>query len=1123
MNKEQRNQLELMLSALKRDFYHPLQELQLGGFRAEEKLSLKEAAGRERTDYPVGTRWGNPWEYAWMFAEFTLPEEACGERIVMDLNPGGESTLYLNGEPFGTRRRDTVYHAHHYMVDQTVTRCARGGEKFSLAMEVYGGTPLPVSPRGRCASGPVFPEEGVLMTGTGQAEMGRNTFGIWNEEAYQLWLDLTVLLDIYDTQGEHSFVREKVGVTLDSLLDRLDLEQPLPKRREAYRDARRFLEPLMEMKNGTFAPSMGVIANSHLDVAWLWPLAETERKTIRTFAQQLRLLEEYPEARFLASQCVLYEMCRQQEPELFDKIKKAVARGQWIAEGAMWVEPDTNLSGGEALIRQFLYGKRYFREEFGVDSRIAWLPDTFGYTAALPQILAGCEVDGLTTQKIFWTYNDAEPFPYHAFLWKGLDGSTVPCYLHMFYESAVDVKTVMKRWEDRLIQDGSGDFYLPFGYGDGGAGPTRDDMELVCREQDLQGVPRLHYETPAEMFERRTGEKLPVYRGELYFACHRGTYTTQGAVKRGNRRAEQAMRAYELWAACARWAGEQGTLRGGQPVEPGMSGDSQSAEQRGHYQYPAAEIESTWKKVLLNQFHDILPGSSIARVYEEAVKLYGEIMEEAKAGTDAALGSIGTLGTDAALSHGRSGSGSGEAAVLRSCPEEGVTIYHTQSWERRQLVLLDDRFAAGAETWEGEAVPCRKVEDGVLAMVTLPSMGSVSLRPVVAGTETASALDWEGAQSVHEAGQWTAKGTKKEQPVTARAIEDGYVLENDVLRAILHPDGQLASVVTLADGQERLGGMSNCLHLYRDVPRAFDAWDIDSQTEDREVALEGRCESAVILSEGLRAAIRFTTRFGQSVLTQTVSLDAGAARIDFDTEADWQERHKLLKVSFDTGVDAPEAANQIQFGHILRPTHRSDRFAADRFEVCNHGFTALFDATHGAAVLNDCKYGVSMRDSVISLSLLRGAVNPDPGADQGKHQFRYSYYVWEGAFEDSGVVAEAAALNAPVQIAEGCGPKTSFFAVDDSRVVIDTVKLAEDGSGDMILRLYESMNGTRRAVLSSAFAFDQAWLCNMLEEPKTELKAEKNQVELNLHPFEILTLRLQRRKERAYDHEREIS
>ncbi len=1032
MNVEQRDQLVLVIEALARDFYHPLGTISLSGFKADKKLLLNETEGYERKPFPVGMAWGNNWEYAWMFAAIVLPKEAVGERIVMNLNPGGESTLFVDGVPFGTRRAESVTYPHHYIVDQTLTKCAQGGEVFELAMEVYAGTPLPFSPKGRSASGPIFPEQGVPMVNTAPAVIKESNFGIWNEEAYQLWLDMTVLLDVYDTQDSDSFLREKIGYTFGELLDTMDMEQPLAARRAVYKEARKLLEPLMQAHNGTFAPSMGAIGNSHLDVAWLWPLAETQRKTIRTFAQQLRLLEEYPEAMFLQSQCVLYEMCQKQYPELFEKMKEAAARGQWIAEGAMWVEPDTNLAGGEALIRQFLYGKKYFREELGVDSRIAWLPDSFGYSAVLPQILKGCEVDGLTTQKIFWSYNDAEPFPYHAFLWKGMDGTTVPCYLHMRYESEVDVKTLCKRWHDRLIQDGSGDFYLPFGYGDGGGGPTRDDMEQVRRERDLQGVPKMRYETPNTLFERRIKEKLPIYRGELYFQCHRGTYTTQGAIKRGNRRAEQAMRAYELWSACASWL--------------------------TNTEYPAAHIEHWWKQVLLNQFHDILPGSSIARVYEEALALYGEIFEAAEQGIQSALGKLGAK-------------------------NDGVTIYHGQSCERKQLVVLDESFAHGAVTAEGEQIPCMPIENGALAWVTLPSMGCVSLSPC--STDTLA-------------------------EVRAYVSGNQYVLENKKLRAVLNQKGELIEVCDLENRKQRIAGTSNQMHLYRDLPRAFDAWDIDSQTELREIPMNARYKAEVVCAEGLRASIRFRTEFGNSVMTQVVSLDADVKRLDFDTEVDWHERHKLLKVSFDTGIDAMDAANQMQFGYVMRPTHRSHRFDQDRFEVCNHGFTALYDATHGAALLNDCKYGVSMMESEILLSLLRGATNPDPAADKGHHQFTYSYFIWDGAFENSGVVQETGALNIPLQLTQGSCPRTSFFHVDKSNVVIETVKLAEDGSGDLIVRLYESMNGTRKAALKTIFDITKAWECSMLENPQTMLKVCNATVEMEFKPFEIKTIRMKK-------------
>lgn len=1032
MNIEQKGQLALVLNALMRDFYHPMGEIALSGFVAERTMLLEEARTQPRRPLPEGTKWGGAWQYAWMFGEFTLPAEAQGKRIVLSLQPGGESTLFLNGMPFGTRRAEFVTHPHHYIVDQMVTNDAQGGEAFSLAMEVYGGTPVPEDVTGRRATGPVFPEEGVRMMPELSPTVGSNTFGWWNEDAYQLWLDLDMLQDIYDTQPEDSYLREKIGYTLGEMLDTLDMEQPVDRRIEGYKQARALIAPLMQAKNGTFAPAMSVVGNSHLDVAWLWPIAETQRKTIRTFSQQLRLLREYPEARFLQSQCVLYDMVEKQYPELYEQIRDAIKGGQWIAEGAMWVEPDANLAGGEALIRQFLYGKRYFREKLGVESEIAWLPDSFGYSAALPQIIKGCGVKGLTTQKIFWSYNEAEPFPYHAFSWKGMDGTQVPCYLHMWYESTVDAKTLHTRWENRLCKDGTGDFFLPFGYGDGGGGPTRDDLEQVRREQDIQGVPKLHYIHPRELFEKQQGHKLPIYRGELYFPCHRGTYTVQAAIKKGNRRAEAAMRAYELWSACAAW--ENGAA------------------------YPYENVEKRWKDTLLNQFHDILPGSTIARVNVEAAALYKEILADAKSGTDAAL----------------------ESMARRA---DGVTLYHAQSVARRQVVALDASFAQGARTAAGEDVPCMPYEGGALAYVQLPPMGSVSLYP---------------AQ------------TKAKRLVSATETEAGYVLRNECLEALVSREGKLLRVKDLASGCERIGGESNCLHVYRNVPRSFDAWDIESQTENREVALDARYESAIVLEGGLRASVRVTMRFLESEVTQVISLDAGAKRIDFDTHVDWHERHKLLKAAFNTGVDAAEAANQVQFGYIMRPAHRSRKYDQDRFEVCNQAYTAMFDATHGAAVLNDCKYGVSMLEGVISLSLLCGGVNPDPAADIGEHDFRYAYTFWDGSFEQSGVTAEAGALNIPVYVVSGGRADGSFFTVEDPCVVIESVKLAEDQSGDMIVRLYESMNGSRRAKLHTAFAPAKAWRCSMLEEIEEELDAADGGIALDLRPFEIVTLRLKK-------------
>ncbi len=1004
MNNEQYLQLKHVIDALAADLYHPLGEIRLSGFTAEKDLSPEEAALLPRVPYPEGTRWGSAGDYAWMFSQFVLPASAQGERIVMDLDPGGEATLFVDGLPFGTRRGDRLSHPHHYIVDQTVRIRAQAGDTVHLAMEVYGGTALPDD------SGlPVFPENGVSCTCTGTAVTGRSTFGLWNEEAYQLWLDLDMLKDIYDFLGDNDCFKEKISLLTGKMLDELDLEVPLAQRRKACLRAREIISPLMQAHNGTFAPSMAVIGNSHLDYAWLWTEDETRRKTARTFAAQLRLLEEYPESVFLQSQCAEYELCRKYYPALFEKVLAAIRSGRWIADGGMWVEPDTNLAGGEALVRQFLYGKKYFREVLGTESRVAWLPDTFGYSAALPQIIRKFNMEGLTTQKIFWSYNDSEPFPHHAFCWKGLDGSRITCFLHMFYETRVDAATLHTRWNARIDRDGSGDFFLPFGYGDGGGGPTRDDMEQIRRQKDLQGCPRLYWESPCEYLKKRSADRLPVYRGELYFPCHRGTYTTQSAIKKLNRSAEDAMRSWEMLAAFAAFAGKA--------------------------PYPAEALEQAWKTLLTNQFHDILPGSAIAPVYEKARGQLSELIDTAVRGAEAALSAFDT-------------------------GESGITVFNPATHSRE----------------------CVFTRNGDTARACVPPL-------------TAAAC--------------TGKPEYAE-PASLTESEQGYLFENSRLRALVSRNGELISFVLRQDGQERVHGVSNRFRLYRDLPRRYDAWDIDSQTLDRELNEERSCEAIVTAVSGARAAVRFITRLSSSVIEQTVSLDADGSRLDFDTRVDWHEQHRLLKVSFDTGIDAETASHQIQFGFIDRPAHRSRRYDADRFEVCNHAYTALYDSTHGAAVLNDCKYGVSAEDGVISLSLLRAPTYPDANADRGINSFRYSYYCWNGSFRESGILEQTEALNIrPVTVSGAC-VLPGALTVSSPDITLESVKLAEDGSGDMIVRLCESMRGTVTAKVSLPFCCAGAWECDLEENKKTELRCEHGTVDCSFTPFEIKTLRFGR-------------
>ncbi len=530
MKSEWRDRISHWVRTLKDDFYQPLGEIQWEAFRTNEQLSLGEAKKEQFISVKPGFTWGNTYEYCWMKGHIQLSEEANGKRIVMNLKPDGEATLFVNDKAFGTYRASWVNEPHHYIVDNVLSRCAKGDEQFDIMMEVYAGHYYPEAPTGGCATGPVLPgsytdklEEGKRRT------LGRCTYGIWNEDAYQLFMDVDTLGRLLEVLDKTSLRAAKIAKALEQFTLIVDFEQERDARIESYKKAREALKPVLEAENGSTMPVFYAVGNAHLDLAWLWPIAETGRKTARTFAAQLRLIEEYPEYKFIQSQPAEYEMCRKLYPELFERIKAAVKKGQWIAEGAMWVEPDTNMASGEALIRQLLYGKQYYKDVFDVDSEVLWLPDTFGYTGALPQILKGCKVNYLVTQKIFWSYNEGEQFPYHYFNWEGIDGSRIVSFLPTSYTYKTNPKQLEEVWKNRSQLQDLDAFLLPFGYGDGGGGPTRDDIEYAKREQNLEGAPRVELSDPKSFFKKmdEAGGPVNTYVGELYFNGHRGTYTSQ--------------------------------------------------------------------------------------------------------------------------------------------------------------------------------------------------------------------------------------------------------------------------------------------------------------------------------------------------------------------------------------------------------------------------------------------------------------------------------------------------------------------------------------------------------------------------------------------------------------------
>jgi alpha-mannosidase len=1019
---------------LKDDFYEPIGEFKWEAARTMEELPFDQLDSLSFAPVEPGFTWGNLWEYCWFRSTITLPESAAGKRIVMKLVPGGESTLFVNGKSFGTHRAEWVWVPHHYIEDNILTTDGKPGEKFDVLMETYAGHYVPEAPDGGCATGPVLPGSYQDPAVEGERRtLGVSTFGIWNEDAYQLYMDVDTLNQLLGTLDQTSLRAAKVAKALEQFSLIVDFEQDKEARIASYKEAREAIKPYLEAKNGSTMPEYYAIGNSHLDLAWLWPMQETYRKTARTFAAQLRLIEQYPEYKYLQSQPAAYEMCKKYYPELFERIKEAIKGGQWIAEGAMWVEPDTNMAGGEALIRQLLYGKQYYKEEFGVDSVVLWLPDTFGYTAALPQILKGCDVKYLVTQKIFWSYNEGDIFPYHYFNWEGMDGTKITAFLPTSYTYRTDPTQLDEVWKGRSQVQDLDAFLLPYGYGDGGGGPSRDYVEYALREKDLEGAPKVKMAGPVEFFEDmdKKGGPVNTYTGELYFSAHRGTYTSQAKVKNNNRRAELALRDMEFLGSLALLKGGSYDLNG--------AGD-------------------LWKEVLLHQFHDILPGSGIARMYIESNERMEKVREKA---------------ADKQKEYATS--------VCEADDSGAVTVFNTLSFETTRLVELPESFSKGAKTADGETLQTETADGKTVARITIPSMGAVT---ILLCDETAD-------------------------EVKATALKTGtdFVLENSKVRAVVNDKGEIISFVLKASGKEFAGEPMNRFHLFKDVPRLFDAWDIDSNYIEQEIEGATDIKVEMIKDDGLSAKLSVTGKISNSTYKQIISLDAEDDSIRFETEVDWDELHRLLKVGFPTTIYATEGINEMQFGYVKRPTHRSRAYDKDRFEVCNHRYTALTDGGSGVAVLNDCKYGISMNGSSLELTLLRGAASPEMRADKGHHKFTYAFTAWEGSFIDSDVVRKGYELNVEPYVFEGKTESFSLAKTDKKNIFIDTVKPAQDGSGDVIMRLYEAAGAATTACVKTMLK-GKAVLCNMLEEEQEDIAATGEEFTLNFRAFEVKTVRI---------------
>ena len=977
------DRLRLWAEQFPKHYYRKVSPLALSLFTTMEQLSFDEAVKGQYTPAPVGTKWGSKWEYGWFRGKIVIPQELDGKRVVFTLNAGEEMLVWVNGRESGA-----IDKKHRYI---TLSRSANVGDSYEIIAECYAGH----GARNEGAGPVAWGEETVPEPPAQQVTVGQSSFGIWNEELFQVAMDYLTLYSLVQKLPEKSLRTMKIVEGLKKFTCIADFELPEPEMTRSVVEAGKILQPLLECKNGSTAPEYTVFGQSHLDLAWLWPVEETMRKTARTYSNQLALMEEYDDYRFLLCEPPILEWLKEFYPDVYRRVLDKTREGKFYPEGALWVESDTNIPSGESLIRQFVRGKRWFRENLGVDSKMAWMPDTFGFSAALPQIMKKCRVPYFATQKLVRQDPEAEPFPYNLFWWQGMDGSKVLAHTYKKNNANFQAGDLITRWEeDRVQQENIDGLMFPYGFGDGGGGPTREMVEMQKRCADLEGAPRCRMENPVKYFERNA-DPAETFSGELYLAWHRGTLTTQAKTKQGIRRAEIALKQLEYVLA-----------------RKMLAGKAMPENWR-------EQLDGLWKQLLFNQFHDIAPGTSIARVHERAEKELAEVIQMSRRMQSELLGEPGT---------------------------EAV-IHNPNGWPR---------------TYRG---------------MEISAQGS-------------AAVNYE-------------KPPRGEAQVRYLEQEGCYELSNAHLICRVSQQGELISVKRPGSDHEYLAGIGNRFLMFKDVNTCYDAWELGSMYEQLPVELDGPVTVAMNQLSG-KVELEINRTLNGSALSQYIILDADAKYLTFETEIHWKEKHKLLKVAFPVNALTNEAIHEIQFGHVKRPNHRSYRTDKNRYEVCNHRYTALCDGAHGAAVLNDSKYGVNVVDNEIRLTLLKSPMMPDQNADRGEQCFTYGFYPFDGAFADSDVARQATELNEPLlagNVYDDLGP---ILLPNAKNVIVDTIKPADTVHNALLVRVYEAMGKQVDCNFTVNPGIKKIVETDMLEEDPRDVDASC----MHFGSFEIKTLLL---------------
>lgn len=988
--------------------------------------------------------WAKKQGHTWFAAEVVVPEAAAGQTLVLKFTsqwqdrPGStdpQCLAYLDGKI--TQALD----GNH--TELVIERNAKPGSKHTLLVNAFTFFERPLV--------------GFTVD-----------FHVRNERAEKLYYDLQTPLEVAIRLHQSDPRRHAVLALVDKSLRALDRRGG---HTEAFAaslgDAEAIAAEIYALVDTELQPQITAVGSTHLDVGWLWRVMHTRDKTGRSFATVLNLMEEYPEFVFMYNQSVLFDFLKKDYPDIWSRLKERVTSGQFEIEGAMWVEPDVNIVSGESLVRQIMRGRRFHIEEFGVDPKTVWLPDTFGYSANLPQVMDKSGLKYFVTSKLSW--NDTDRHPYDTFFWRGIDGTVTKAQLitaqqfgsediYTTYNGDLSVSETMGAWKRYEPKAVNNEVVMSYGYGDGGGGPTRAMIERGIRmERGIPGAPRVKLEGIVPFLDRlgkrmdAPGSKFPVWNGELYLEYHRGTLTSVANNKANNRNAERRLRELEFLSAMA-------------------------LSQNGAA-YPTDILAEFWELVLINQFHDILPGTSIPEVYVDSDNEYGQIFST--------LSSANGPWHTAAQAFAKPG-------------KDQLRLFNFTGQTRSGLIAIGSDAAL-----EGASL-LTATRTHPLQKITSAGGESVFAAPV----SDLVPLGWTAAQIV--------SGAVDHRSSTVSASANH--LENEWLKVGFDSAGEITSVFDKSRNRETLkaGQVANRLIAYEDKPMEWDAWDIDRYFEEQFWPLaDGKSTITVAETGPHRVALRVEREYQNSKIVQVISLTAGARQIEFDTFIDWQERQTVLKAQFPFDLNTSEIRSEIQFGHVKRATHRNTSWDKARFEASMHRWVDLSEADFGVALLNDSKYAYDCLEQSVRLTLVRGSIFPSPDADLGEHHLRYALFVHDGVADLADVHRAAERFNNPVAVIGALNPAASattelpsfsFASVDQSNVTLETVKKAEK-SDAIVLRVFEHANIRADATITFGIPVKSVRIVNLMEEGASEpLPLSHNGVTLKLRPFEIATL-----------------